>query len=193
MRIRAINVRTTVLAAVSLAVLLLGVVVNGPADDVSAQGAAADYFLKIETIEGDVANGSHTGAIAVESWSWGETNSTQVVGSGAGAGKVKVNDFHFTMRVSKATPKLMLYCAQGRVIPTVTLTGVADGQTFIVWELKNVIISSYSIGADRTSGPPTDAVKMRFSRIVVTHITHNADGTQTRNTAGWDLAKAKSV
>ncbi|HEX2293742.1 MAG TPA: type VI secretion system tube protein Hcp, partial [Actinomycetota bacterium] len=126
--------------------------------------------------------------------SWGETNSTRPLGTGPGVGKVSMNDFHFTMRVSKATPKLMLAGAQGRRIPSATLTvRRADGAPLVKWELKNVIVSSYQTGAEPSSGPPVDAVKLRFSQIVVTYTVRNADGTTSEVKAGWDLATNKKV
>ena len=51
--------------------------------------------------------------IELESWSWGETNSgTSQAGGGSGTGKVTMQDFHFVMKVNKASPKLILGCAQ---------------------------------------------------------------------------------
>ena len=71
--------------------------------------AAVDYFLKIDGIEGESQDHKHKNEIDVESWSWGETNSgTHAGGGGGGAGKVQMQDFHFVMKVNKATPKLML-------------------------------------------------------------------------------------
>src|SRR5688500_16372886 len=85
--------------------------------------AVVDYFLKVDSIEGESTDDKHKNEIDVESWSWGETNSgTHATGGGGGAGKVSMQDFNFTMRVCKATPKLMLACANGQHIKEATLT-----------------------------------------------------------------------
>ena len=80
--------------------------------------AAVDYFLKIDGIEGEATDAKHKNTIDVESWSWGETQTGVASGrgGGAGAGKVSMQDFHFVMKVNKASPKLMLACATGQHI-----------------------------------------------------------------------------
>jgi type VI secretion system secreted protein Hcp len=85
--------------------------------------AAVDYFLKIKGIEGEAMDKTHKNEIEIDSWSFGETNSgTHAGGSGGGAGKVQMQDFHFTMKVNKASPKLFLACASGEHIPDALLT-----------------------------------------------------------------------
>ena len=84
---------------------------------------AADYFLKIDGIEGESQDKTHKGEIHLESWSWGESQTgTMSHGGGGGAGKVNMQDFHFVMGVNKATPKLLLACASGDHIPKAVLT-----------------------------------------------------------------------
>ncbi len=189
------NVRAVLVAAVlSVLVLFVAVVVSGPSQEVRAQGAAADYFLKIEGIDGESTVDGHQNWIELLGWSWGASNPTRLYGPGAGAGKVNMQDFHFTMRVSKATPKLMLAVAQGRRIPSATMVARgADGAPFITWELKNIIISSYNTSADRSTGLPTDEIKIRFTQIIVTYTLQNADGTTSQFKAGYDLALQKKV
>src|SRR5712691_1971915 len=85
--------------------------------------AAVDYFLKIDGIEGESQDSKHKGEIDLESFSWGETQSgTHAAGGGGGAGKVSMQDFHFVMRVNKASPKLLQACAGGQHIPKAILT-----------------------------------------------------------------------
>ena len=76
--------------------------------------AQADFFLKIDTIDGESTKDGHKGEIEIESWSWGEANSgTHGSGGGGGAGKVAMQDMHFTVTYGKASPKLFLACATG--------------------------------------------------------------------------------
>ena len=85
--------------------------------------AAVDYFLKIDGIQGESRDDRHKDEIDIESFSWGETQSgTFAVGGGGGAGKVSMQDFHFTMPVNKASPALFLACAQGDHIKNAILT-----------------------------------------------------------------------
>jgi type VI secretion system secreted protein Hcp len=84
---------------------------------------AFDAFLKIDGVDGESQDSRHQGEIELLSFSWGESQAGNVAhGGGGGAGKVSMQDFHFTMRLSKASPKLMLSCASGQHIKSAVLT-----------------------------------------------------------------------
>src|ERR1700681_1453495 len=84
---------------------------------------AADYFLKIDGIDGESHDSKHKDEIDLMSWSFGASQlGTHSAGGGGGAGKVSMQDFHFTMHVNKATPKLFLACATGEHIKKAVLT-----------------------------------------------------------------------
>jgi len=77
-----------------------------------------DYFLGIDGIDGESDDEEHPREIEVLSWSWGETNaSSPARGGGAGAGKVSMQDFHFTSKVSKASPELFFAVATASSSP----------------------------------------------------------------------------
>jgi type VI secretion system Hcp family effector len=77
----------------------------------------SDYLLQIEGIKGESKDSKHPNTIEVESFSWGNTNDGSAGhGSGAGAGKVHFQDFHFTSQVNKASAELMIACATGKHI-----------------------------------------------------------------------------
>lgn len=115
----------------------------------TVSAASVDYFLKMDGIEGE----GHMGEIMLESWSWGETNS--------GTGKVSMQDFHFTMKTSKASPNLMLAVASGQHFPNAILTArkTVDNQMqeYLTIKLTDVMISSYQIGGS-SGAVPTDQV-----------------------------------
>ena len=60
---------------------------------------AFDMFLKIDGIQGESTDNRHRDEIDILSYAWGESQPA-VAGSGAGAaaGRVTMQDFHFTMR-----------------------------------------------------------------------------------------------
>ncbi|HEV2756918.1 MAG TPA: type VI secretion system tube protein Hcp [Actinomycetota bacterium] len=191
---RAINTRRLSIASlISILFLLGGVMVNGPAGEVEAQNASADYFLKLDGIEGESLDEEHRGEIEILSYSWGMSNPTHVGSGGLSSGKVSMNDFTFTMRGGKASPKLFLYCAQGKHIPAGIITVRTGGHTFVTWELKDVVITSFKTRVDPGSGTPTEEVRMKFVQIVVTHFVQNSDGTSSVVKAGWDLAQNKKI
>jgi type VI secretion system secreted protein Hcp len=159
--------------------------------------AAVDYFLKIDGIPGESTDEGHKDEIDVLSWSWGETNAgSSTRGGGGGAGKVSMQDFHFTMKVNKASPKLMLACATGQHIKEAVLTVRKAGesqQEFLVIKFSDLLVSSYQTGG---SGGvvPTDQVSLNFSKIEFEYRPQNPDGTLGAPVkAGYDLKLNKKV
>ena len=112
--------------------------------------AAVDYFLKIDGIEGESGDHKNPKQIQLESWSWGETQSgSHSYGGGGGAGKVSMQDFHFVMKVNKASPKLMEHCASGQHIKEALLTCRKAGkeqQEFLKVKFSDLLVSSYQTG-----------------------------------------------
>jgi type VI secretion system secreted protein Hcp len=161
--------------------------------------AAVDYFLKIEGIDGESADAKHKGEIDLDSWSWGESQGgTMSFGGGGGAGKVQMQDFHFTMKVNKATPKLIIACASGEHIKKATLTCRKAGkeqQEFLKYMFTDVLISSYQTGGAGNGGViPTDQIAFNYGKMEVEYKEQKADGSLGGPIkSGWDLKANKKV
>jgi type VI secretion system secreted protein Hcp len=158
----------------------------------------ADYFLKLDGIEGESTNAKHAGWLDVDSWSWGENQPVQpATGSGASVGKVHFQDFRFTTRVSKASPKLFLACASGQHLKQAQLVGVKAGKTqqeFLTWTFSDVLVTAYETGGTEGSDAPFDSVSMNFSKATVAYKAQKADGSlDNAVTAGWDAKTNKKV
>ncbi len=159
---------------------------------------AVDYFLKIDGIDGESSDHKHSKEIEVQSWSWGETNHGDAAhGGGLGAGKVSMQDFHFTMHVCKATPKLMEHCATGQHIKTAELTcrkAGKDQQEFLKIKMSDLIVSSFQHGGSHGDVIPIDQISLNFSKIEYEYKAQKADGTlDGAIKAGWDLKQNKKV
>jgi type VI secretion system secreted protein Hcp len=160
--------------------------------------AAFDYFLKIEGIEGESIDAMHKGEIELESWSWGETQAHAPGGGGGAGGKVTMTDFNFTTKLSKASPKLFLSCAEGSHIKAAWLTarkgaGAQKADYFLKWTFSDLLISGYHTGAIE-EGPPLDQVSFNFAKIEVEYKPQRADGTFDASIkAGWDLKTNKKI
>ena len=158
--------------------------------------AAVDYFLKIDGIEGDSTDDKHRNEIEVESFSWGLSQSGSFgAGGGASTGKVQFQDFHFTAKTSKASPKLFLKCATGEHIKEATITCRRAGesqQDFMFIKMNDVLISSY-----QTSGNgdvPDDASSLAFAKVNFSFAPQGQDGKLLPAVnAGWDLKANKAV
>jgi hypothetical protein len=69
--------------------------------------ASADYYLKIDTIEGESESVGFEKQMQIESWSFGASNSGSAgTGTGLGTGKVSMQDFHFVIQNGKASVQL---------------------------------------------------------------------------------------
>jgi type VI secretion system secreted protein Hcp len=159
--------------------------------------AAVDYFLKIDGIQGESKADRHKDEIDIESFSWGETQSgTFAVGGGGGAGKVSMQDFHFTMRVNKASPTLFLACAQGDHIKNAILTCRKAGekqQEFMKVTMSDCLVSSFQIGGHGGGDvTPTDQVSLNFAKIEFEYKQYDATGKLISPIKHWfDLRSVK--
>jgi type VI secretion system secreted protein Hcp len=132
-------------------------------------GAAVDYFLKIDGIDGESTDARHKGEIVIESWSWGVSPSTAAGSGAARAGKPCTAPMTFSKPVDKATPLLMANAVSGMVIPRAILIGRKAGegqQDYLKYELKNVYVSSYQT-AGSSAGNPMDQFSLNFTKLIV--------------------------
>ena len=161
--------------------------------------ALVDYFLKIDGIEGESLDAKHKAEIAVESWSWGETNSgTSGHGGGAGAGKVQHQDFNFVKKLDKASALLFLRCADGKHLKSAILTARKAGgeqQEYYTITMSDVLVSSYQVGGSAHGDVvPTDQVSLNFAKLEIAYKEQKADGSLGAAVAhGYDFSKNAKV
>ena len=160
---------------------------------------AVDYFLKIDGIEGESRDAKHKGEIEILSFSWGETQSGAQpgTGGGGGAGKVQMQDFHFTSQISKASPRLMLACAAGQHIKEAVMTGRKTGKDqleFLVYKFTDLLVSSYQTGGTEGEAMPTEQISLNFARIEAEYRPQRPDGTlEGAVRFGWDLKQNRPI
>ena len=160
--------------------------------------AAVDYFLKVDGIEGEAHSKGHEKEIDLESWSWGESQTgTHASGGGGGAGKVAMQDFRFTMKVNKASPKLMLACATGEHIKSAVLVCRKAGkeqQEYLKITLSDLLISSYQTSGGHGGPVPNDHFSINFTRVEFEYREQKADGTLAgSHKAGYCLKSNQKV
>jgi type VI secretion system secreted protein Hcp len=154
---------------------------------------AIDLFLKLDGIPGESKDAKHPNEIVLDSFSWGEHNTPPA--TGGGAGKVSMQDFHFAARISKASPVLMLRCADGKHIPNALFTARKPGEApfeFLLYKFNDVIITSVQEGGDGEL--PLDQVSFAFSKITVQYKEQLPDGRPGQTTTfSWDLKANKAL
>jgi len=163
----------------------------------AATSMKAPIFLELDGVKGESGGTNHAETIKIESFSWGATN-TSSHGSGGGTGKAQFHDIHFTTRLSKATPQLLVACTRTNPIPHATLF-VSESDTapldYYKISLENVLVTSLkqiSAGvpatAASTNSPPTsggdrpmETISLNFEKISLSYTA--PDGTVTTGTA----------
>ena len=143
--------------------------------------AAVDFFIKFDGIKGESADAKHKDEIDVESWSFGETNTTGGgAGGGGGTGKASFQDFHFTMHLNRASPALMKACATGQHIKEATLSARRAGkgqQEYLTFKFRDVLVSSFQTTGTEELAAPTDSVSLAFAKIEVEYKPQKSDGS----------------
>lgn len=154
----------------------------GPASRrLSCSLSAADFFLKIDGVDGESTDDKHKGEIEIESWSWGATN-VGSIGPVGGLGKADFADITIIKHVDKATPKLLKALAEGLHIESMLLTcrkaGGAGGRVeYLKVTLENVTISSYTSMASTERPIPSETVGLNYGKIKYEYAPQKSDGS----------------
>lgn len=122
----------------------------------SASAGTADYFLKLEGVDGE---------IAIESFSWGII-SPRDAASGLPTGKRQHKPLTITKELDRATPLLFRLANDPKSrIPQATLVVPgSEGAAGYTLELKDVIISNFEHQGDQTS-TPVESISFTYQKI----------------------------
>lgn len=157
---------------------------------------AVDMFLTIEgEIEGEAQDAVYKQkqAMDVLAWSWGMSQSGSFhMGGGGGAGKANFQDMSVTKWVDKASPVLMLYCANGDHFEKANLVVRKAGKLpleYIKIEMTKVMITSVQTGGSGGEDQLTENVVLNFSDVKVEYSKQKDDGTgEAPVEFAWDIA-----
>jgi type VI secretion system Hcp family effector len=158
--------RVVVLSALLALLVVLGAGSPGP-----ATSGAADYYLKIDGIDGEATDGS----IGLTGFAWdtradvgrfAEYTAPREAASGMASGRRMHKPLTIVKEVDKASPKLMEACAKGTHIGDVEVWSREGGQAALRYTLQDAIISSYSISGPSESSPrPVESVSFSFAQV----------------------------
>ncbi len=176
--------------------------------------AASECFLRMDQIRGESADQAHRDEINILGWSIAESLAVESrAAAGAVAGRVRMQEFRFSARTSKASPVLFRFGATGQRIQTATLScrkpGTERQEDYLRIRLDDVIVSSFQAGLQPPSaapapspqlaptvagdGYPVDQVGLTFGKIFVEYRPTGPDGRlQGAVTGGYDLKTMKA-
>ena len=157
---------------------------------------AVDIFLKLDKIKGESEDSKHKEEIDILSWSFGESQTGSFhSGSGGGAGKVSVQDLHFTHWVDKATSDLFQACAKGTHIESGLLTIRKAGENpleYMKIYMNEIIVSSISTGGSHGDERLVENVSLNFRKVKVHYTSQTGKGAAGASPVfGWDIAANK--
>jgi type VI secretion system secreted protein Hcp len=157
---------------------------------------AMDMFMVLDGIKGEARDKEFgaKGAIDVLAWSWGMSQSGSThVGSGAGAGKVNVQDISFTKYIDNASTTLMLQCCNGKHVKKAELFCRKAGEKPLVYihlTLTDLIISSVSTGGSGGEDRLTENVTLNFAKFEFEYYKQKTDGTGEKvGPVSYDIAQ----
>ncbi|MFZ1803964.1 MAG: type VI secretion system tube protein Hcp, partial [Nitrospira sp.] len=137
--------------------------------------------------------------IQLDSWSFGGTQKGgEHFSGGGGGGKFSAQDFHFTSKLSKASPKLFQACVTGERLKNAALVArkAGEGQReYYKITFSDCLVSSYqqggAVGSDLI---PTDQASLSFGKIEIEYTEQKADGAMGAAVkGGYDLKLNKAV
>lgn len=155
--------------------------------------AVADYFLKIDGVEGESKDAKLPGAIQIESYSLAEMQTGSAhTGGGGGSGKVRMGNLNVVMKVNKASPKLFLACAGGKHLAKVVLICRKAGGSqaeFYKWTFTDVFVTAFQTnGSNHAEVIPVEQMSFAFGRVEVEYREQKSDGSMLAPvTVGWDV------
>lgn len=88
--------------------------------------------------------------------------------SGSGKGNVSIHEIVITKPVDTASPKLFRACATGQHIREASIfvrKASAKAKAYLVYTLKDVVISSYQTAPADKSGTPEEHISLNFTKI----------------------------
>jgi type VI secretion system secreted protein Hcp len=142
---------------------------------------AVDYFLKLDTVNGESVDTNHKNEIQIMSWSWGGSQHSSVSGSGgSGAGKVSLGDFSIMKTFDKASVPFLKGLCAGTHFATGTLTANkagTGGKPYLKVDFKELFVTSYQVSG--SSEVPMESVSFSYNEIKIAYSTQDEKGTAT--------------
>jgi len=126
---------------------------------------------------------NHQGSTELKSFEFGAENPTTLGSSsgGAGAGKVKFQNFKVTKEVDYASGPLYLACAAGAHFPGVALQIRKAGGSqndYLVYLFKMVYVTSISWSGGGGEEAPEETVEFIYGSMGLEYIPQASDGTE---------------
>ena len=133
-------------------------------------------FLKVQGVTGEAGDADHKSEIEVVSWSWGMQASVSAA-SGEAYGKSTISELEIVKRVDQASPTLMMYLRNNKLVGQAKLTVRKAGKTpveYFTIDLKKVRVTSIKL---ESSGLDlVERLRLGFAVVTVTYTPQDSKG-----------------
>lgn len=164
---------------------------------------AFDCFLKVDGVPGESTDDKHKDWIELLSYSHGVSQPGSGSASSGGARSAERcdhQDFSIVHTLDKASPKLALYCCNGKHLKEVVMElcrATGDKQKYMEYKLGDVIVSSVRPGGSAQGGEalPLEEVTFNYGKIewTYTETDHKSGKAKGDVKANWDLTANKGA
>ena len=151
-------------------------------------------YARFDGIEGESLDANHKDWIELNSMSWGIHKA--IAGATRTRGETVVGDIVVTKKIDKASPKLAEAVCKGQHIKEVEIHmcasyGGGGSQTFLVYKLTDVLVSSYNVeGSAWSDAVPIESISLNFEEVKETYVEYSLSGTsEGETTYSWDVAE----
>ncbi len=142
---------------------------------------AVHMFMKIDAVQGESEDSTHSKQIEVTGWTWGATQTGSASsGKGAGTGKASVNDLTYTAYVDRSVPTLLNMLLLGTAFEAATLsvckaTG-GDTLDYLVVKMSNGLVSGVTFTGNPGDELQAVNVSLNFSAVEVDYTPQTTGG-----------------
>jgi type VI secretion system secreted protein Hcp len=134
-------------------------------------------FLNVQGVTGEAGDADHKGEIQVSSWSWGLQGTASAMAGETGTGRSTMSELEVVKQVDQASPALMLYLRNNKLIGSAKLTVRKAGKTpveYLTIALKKVRITSLKVQTEGTE--LVERVRLGFAVVTVTYTPQDDKG-----------------
>jgi type VI secretion system secreted protein Hcp len=142
--------------------------------------ADAAAYIKFDGVDGEATDREHTMWSDMMSFSQTITREDPSGDTTRQRASATLGDVVVTKELDKSSPKLAESILTGKVFPKVEIQLASSAGTYFAYELKNVMITSYSIsgGADEM---PMESFSLNFEAIKITYTEYDSEGKSKGN------------
>jgi type VI secretion system secreted protein Hcp len=141
-------------------------------------------------------------AFEIKDFSFGVENPTTIGSAtgGAGAGKIKFNEFTIKKTTDQASPTFFLNCCIGSHYPAVTIAmrksggdTATSGKEFLIFKFDTVFTTKIDWSGPGDEGPE-ESITFVYGKLAVRYTIQDKSGTQgEQKGAGWDQVMNKDA